>query len=269
MKRNMKLSLTIFLIFVTLPGCSSLMKINIFPVSKDIELGNQIDAEIRKNPKEYPILADRPDVKAYIESIGRKILSSPHIKYRNVFAYKFEVIKDDSTVNAFCVPGGYIYVYTGLLKFVDNEATLAGVIAHEIAHAELRHSTNKITAQYGIQIALELASGKVGKTGTQIANVIAVLGLLKFSRAEEEEADEYSFKYLQSTEYYPGAIKFFFEKIGLNRKGNAFEKLLSTHPLPKERFDHINKLILESKLPDPDEPNIFSKRYKAFVNTLP
>lgn len=249
-------------------NCSSLRQLNIFPVSKDIELGKQVDAEIRNNTKEYPILKNKPHVQTYIENIGKKVLASPHIKYSKTFAYKFEVIDDDSTVNAFCIPGGYIYVYTGLIKFVDNEATLAGIIAHEIAHAELRHSTKKITQQLGIQVALELASGRIGTTGTQVAGAVAVLGLLKFSRVEEEEADAYSFKYLQATEYYPGAIKYFFEKVGLDRKGSAFEKLLSTHPLPKERFDHINKLIIESGIAQPSEANLFTERYNKFKNTL-
>jgi predicted Zn-dependent protease len=250
-------------------GCSTLMHINVFPVSKDIELGKQIDVEIRKNPKEYPILKDHPDVKAYVENIGKKILGSPDIVYRNQFAYQFEIIKDDSTVNAFCTPGGYVYVYTGLLKFLDNEATLAGVIAHEIAHAEKRHSTNKMTTQYGVQTVIGLASGKIGESGTQVASVVAGLGLLKYNREEEEEADTYSFKYLQSTEYYPGAIRYFFEKVGVGRKGSAFEQLLSTHPLPQDRFDHVNKLLSDSGNMQPNEFNLFEERYQKFKRTLP
>ncbi len=258
----------IFSISLFAVGCGTFKSINIFPVSKDIELGRQFDNEIRKNPKEYPILKDRPDVKSYIDNIGKKIIASPEIKYRNQFAYQFEVIDDDSTINAFCTPGGYIYIYTGLLKYVDNEATLAGVIAHEIAHAEQRHSTKKITAQYGVQTIINLLSGKLGETGTQLAGVVGGLGLLKYSRTEEIEADTYSFKYLQSTEYYPGAIKFFFEKIGDGNRGGALERLLSTHPLPKDRLDHINKLLVEANNPTANEENLFAERYKEFKNTL-
>jgi predicted Zn-dependent protease len=245
------------------------MHINVFPISKDIELGKQMDEEIRKDPKDYPILKNRPDVNEYVVSIGKKILASPDIMYRNQFVYQFEIIKDDSTVNAFCTPGGYVYVYTGLLKFVDNEATLAGVLAHEIAHAEKRHSTNKMTTQNGLQTAIGLASGKIGSTGTQAAGAIAGLGLLKFNRSEESEADTYSFTYLKSTEYYPGAIRFFFEKIGINQKGGMFEQLLSTHPLPQDRFDNVNKLLLDAGNPQSNEGNLFTKRYQAFKHTLP
>jgi beta-barrel assembly-enhancing protease len=245
------------------------MRLNVFPISKDVELGKQFDSEIKNSPKEYPILKGHPEIKAYVENVGKKIIASPEIQYRNQFAYQFEIINDDSTVNAFCTPGGYIYVYTGLLKFIDNEATLAGIIAHEIAHAERRHSTNKMTAQYGLGTALGIASGKLGESGTKIAGTIAGLGLLKYNRSEEEEADTYSFKYLCSTEYYPGAIRFFFEKIGSGRSGGAYERLLSTHPLPQDRFDHVNKLLAEAGNPQPNESNIFAERYKQFQKSLP
>jgi predicted Zn-dependent protease len=269
MLKMFKLWMIIFFLLGSSFGCSTLMHINVFPVSKDVELGKQFDAEIRKSPKEYPILRDHPDVKAYVANIGNKILASPEIKYRTQFAYQFEIINDDSTVNAFCTPGGYVYVYTGLLKFLDNEATLAGVIAHEIAHAERRHSTNKMTTQYGVQAAIGLASGKIGESGTQIASVAAGLGLLKYNRTEEEEADTYSFKYLQSTDYYPGAIRFFFEKIGVGRKGGAFESLLSTHPLPQDRFDHVKAMLSEAGNPQPTESNLFVERYHKFKRSLP
>ncbi len=219
--------------------------------------------------RSIPYLKDRPDVKAYVEQIGKKILASPDIVYRNQFAYQFEIINDDSTVNAFCTPGGYVYVYTGLLKFLDNEASLAGVIAHEIAHAEKRHSTNKITTQYGVQTVIGLASGKIGESGTQVAGIVAGLGLLKYNRTEEEEADTYSFKYLRSSEYYPGAIRFFFEKVGANRKGGTLERMLSTHPLPQDRFDHVNKLLSEIGNPQSSELNLFTKRYQQFKRSLP
>lgn len=258
-----------YFLTISLFSCSTITHINIFPISKDIELGKQLDVEIRKHPKEYPLLKEREDIKIYIESVGKKIIISPDIKYRGQFAYQFEIIKDDSTINAFCTPGGYVYVYTGLLKFVDNEATLAGVLGHEIAHAERRHATNKMTTQYSLQTVIGLASGRMGESGTQAANVIAALGLLQYNRSEEEEADTYSFKYLKSTEYYPGAICYFFEKIGVGRKGGAFERLLSTHPLPQDRFDHMNRLISEAGNPQPNENNLFAERYQRFKRTLP
>jgi beta-barrel assembly-enhancing protease len=269
MAKHFKIWFVLILFSCTSIGCSTLMHINVFPISKDIELGKQMDQEIRKDPKDYPILKNRPDVKEFVESIGKIILASPDIQYRNQFVYQFEIIKDDSTVNAFCTPGGYVYVYTGLLKFVDNEATLAGVLAHEIAHAEKRHSTNKMTTQNGLQTVIGLASGRIGESGTQVAGAIAGLGLLKFNRTEEEEADTYSFKYLKSTIYFPGAIRFFFEKIGVDQKGSMFTQMLSTHPLPQDRFDNVNNLLLDAGNPPSNEANLFTERYQKFKRTLP
>ncbi|MCX7983368.1 MAG: M48 family metallopeptidase [Bacteroidetes bacterium] len=250
--------------------CSTLRTINFFPDSKDVELGRQFDEAIRKNPQQYPILNDRPDIKEYIEAIGKKILASPYIKYRNKFAYKFEVIHNDSVVNAFCTPGGYIYVYTGLMKFVDNEATLAGVIAHEIAHAECRHSTRQMSMQYGTSLLLSIALGEnPSMTANTIAKILQTGALLKYSRSDEDEADAYSVKYLQSTEYYPGAIKFFFEKVAGTRKGAAWETLLSTHPHPQDRLNHIDKLLNEIGNPVPTEENVRTTAYQKFKQRLP
>jgi predicted Zn-dependent protease len=245
--------------------------INIFPDSKDIELGKQIDEEIRKDPKQYPILQNRPDVKQYVISVSQKILSSPAITKRGVYAYQVEIIHDDSTVNAFCTPGGYIYVYTGLLKFIDNEATLAGVVGHEIAHAERRHATKRISAAYGVQALLSLV---LGENPSQIADITANLftglGVLANSRADEAEADQYSFKYLSSGPYYPGAIRFFFDKITASgNKGGTLDRLLSTHPLPQDRIDNVNKMLAQAGNPPSSEVNLFTSQYKAFRATLP
>lgn len=81
---------------------------NLFPKTEDVQLGKQIDGEIRKNPKKYSILQGRPEIKAYVGQIGKKILASPEIRNREIHPYQYEVINDDSTVNAFCTPSGYV-----------------------------------------------------------------------------------------------------------------------------------------------------------------
>lgn len=251
-------------------NCATLRTVNFFPDSKDIELGRQFDQEIRKDTKNYPLLQDRPDINEYVEHIGKKILASPYIKYRDKFAYKFEVIHNDSVINAFCTPGGYIYVYTGLMKFVDNEATLAGVIAHEIAHAECRHSTRQMSMQYGTSLLLSIALGEnPNQTTAMVAKILQTGALLKYSRTDEDEADAYSVKYLQATEYYPGAIKFFFEKVAGERKGAAWETLLSTHPHPQDRLNNIDRMMKELGNPAPTEDNLKTAAYQEFKKRLP
>jgi len=254
-------------------SCIGALGVNLFPDSKDIALGKQIDEEIRHDPNEYPLLADHRDMKEYIESIGKKILESSAIRKKALYAYTFEIIHDDSTINAFCTPGGYIYVYTGLLKFLDNEATLAGVLGHEIAHAERRHATLRMSSALGIQALLSIALGQNPSQMSQVSgNLFAGLGLLLNSRSDETEADTYSMRYLQSTPYYPGAIKYFFDKVSLGSgggKGSAFQRLLSTHPLPQDRIDHVENLLKELGNPGATEENLFSARYQGMKNRLP
>lgn len=245
---------------------------NLFTDEDDVKLGQQVDAEIRSNPQQYPLLQNRPDVKAFVKNVGDQVLSSNDVKKRNVYAYQYEIIHDDNTVNAFCTPGGYIYVYTGLLKFVDNEATLAGVMAHEIAHAEQRHATERMTKAYGIQVLLSLALGQNPSAIEQIvADIGTGLGLLANSRSDESEADEYAFTYLQDTPYYPGAIKYFFEKI-VEQQGSSSDilsDLLSTHPNPGDRIADVNAMLKENNTPEPTEANLFTTRYQQFRSTLP
>ena len=253
-------------------GCIGALGLNLFPDSKDIELGKQIDREIRQNPKEYPILTGHPEVKQYVESIGQRILASPGIKKRALYAYTFEIIHDDSTINAFCTPGGYIYVYTGLLKFLDNEAALAGVLGHEIAHAERRHATLRMSSAYGIEVLLAIALGENPGELVQLSgNLFAGLGLLVNSRSDETESDTYSMSYLEATPYYPGGIRFFFEKISSGGRGGggAFERLLSTHPLPQDRIEHVTTLLNQKGNPVANEGNLFTSRYQDMKRHLP
>lgn len=256
--------------------------INLYAVEDDAKLGKQLDDQIRSNPAEYPILKN-PVIKQYVQGMINDLLQSPEVKYRGKFPYVVEIIHDNKTINAFCTPGGYIYVYTGLMKFVDDEATLAGVLGHEIGHAEGRHSTSRMTKAYGLQV---LASVVLGQNPSQIAqigaNLFSGLALLKNSRTDEHESDELSFKYLRSSRWYPGAGKFFFEKIlaqsgrggsAAASPGNSFttslERLLSTHPLPQDRVDEMNKRIADAGLPPPTEANLFAARYAQIKRQLP
>ncbi|MAT38474.1 MAG: peptidase M48 [Ectothiorhodospiraceae bacterium] len=246
--------------------------VNIYSDKDDVALGQQLDEEIKSNPQQYPILRDRPVVKSYVVGIVNKILQSPAIEKRNIYPYNVEIIADDETINAFCTPGGYIYVYTGLIKFLPNEAALAGILGHEIAHAERRHATKRITAAYGVQILLGAALGQNPSTVEQIAaNLFTNLGFLKNSRDDELESDNYSMKYLRSTEYYPGGIIFFFERINQAGKGTAseLEKLFLTHPPSQERYDNVQKTMQEWGIPQPTQKNLFPDRYGDFKAKLP
>lgn len=247
---------------------------NLFSTSDDVKLGEDLDREIKSKPGEYPLLTNRPEITDYVSNIGKYILnSSPKIEYKNIFPYKFQVI-NDTIVNAFCTPGGFIYVYTGLMKFVDNEATLAGVIAHEIAHAERRHMTQRLTSYYGISAILSLVLGNNPNAAVEIAaNLFVGLGFLANSRSDEEDADNYSIKYLMTSKYYPGGIQYFFDKILADQRkrgteGGGLDRLLSTHPLPQDRIDNAKEQMKIHKIVSDSTKGIYRDEYQIFKSKL-
>ncbi|MDQ3020822.1 MAG: M48 family metallopeptidase [Bacteroidota bacterium] len=279
-KLNRKYSPLLFVILLTsslislsvLYSCSA----NIFSVEDDVKMGQELDVQIQQEPQQFPILKGNPEVKDYVSRLGKYVLdNSKYIQYKNVFPYKFDVIHDDSSVNAFSIPGGYIYIYTGLIKFLDNEAALTGVIGHEIAHAERRHMTQRLTSYYGVSVILSLVLGSNPNQLEEIAaNLFVGLGFLANSRSDEIEADDYSIKYLTGTKYYPGAITFFFDKIReeQRRKGETpgdLDRLLATHPLPQDRIDNVKAKLNKIKpKPDPTK-GLFTDEYQRIKSKLP
>ncbi|MFC2131136.1 M48 family metalloprotease [Bacteroidota bacterium] len=242
---------------------------NIFTVQDDVQLGRDLDVQIKSNSSEYPLL-NQASANQYVQNMVNEIIKSPEIEYADIFEYKTQIVLNDEVVNAFAAPGGFLYVYTGLLKFLDNEATLAAVLAHEVAHAERRHATKRMTKQYGVSFLLGLILGDDPSQLEEIgANLLTGFALLKNSRDDEFEADEYSFKYLQSTKWYPGGITFFFQKIDDNSGSNFLEELLSTHPMPEDRVAAVEKMIEDANIPEPNESNLFTTEYQAFLKTLP
>ena len=217
--------------------------INLFTVQQDKELGLQVSQQIESDPKKFPILAEAEnrEVYRYIRKITKKILDSGNVKHRNDFEWQVKIIDDDETLNAFCTPGGYIYVYTGLIKFLESEDQLAGVMGHEIGHADLRHSTRQMTKLFGLQVLLQIATGKA-EPGL-IEKVALALVNLKFSRGHETESDNASVKYLCGTDYHAAGAAGFFKKI--ESKGGRPPQFLSTHPNPKNRVQNIEKKAQE------------------------
>jgi beta-barrel assembly-enhancing protease len=215
-------------------------------ISEDAKLGAQVSQEIESKPSEYPILAEsgNQEVYAYVRGITNKILNSGAVENRDAFPWKVKIIKDDKTLNAFCTPGGYIYVYTGLIKYLDSEDQLAGVMGHEIAHADKRHSMRQLVQTYGVQALLGIGaavatSGKsqgTQQTASTVAQVATSVVGLSFSRDHETEADNMSVKYLCGTDYNAAGSAGFFEKLG---NASTPPEFLSTHPSPVNRVQNI------------------------------
>lgn len=214
--------------------------VNLFSIEDDIRLGAQVSQQIENDPAQFPILNEQqnPEVYRYIRNITQRILNSGKVRYKNEFKWQVKIIDDDKTLNAFATPGGYIYVYTGLIKFLDTEDQLAGVMGHEIAHADRRHSTKQMTKQVGISVLLDAALGKKDA----LKQVVGGLVGLKFSRTHESESDEYSVIYLCNTPYNSAGAAGFFKKM---EGQGAPPEFLSTHPNPANRVQEIEAKAVE------------------------
>jgi len=223
--------------FFLFGGCKKGEGINIFSIQDDIQLGQQTKAQIEADPAEFPILNESTHAAAYnyIRSMRDDILNGDQLSHKADFAWEVYIIDKDDVQNAFCTPGGYIYVYTGLIKYLDDKSSLAGVLGHEMAHADKRHTTQLLTKEYGIQTLLDMLLGKNQGLLTQIATSLVNL---KFSRSEETDADKYSVVYLCPTKYQSDGAANFFQKI--IDAGNATPPaFLSTHPNPDNRISNI------------------------------
>lgn len=211
--------------------------LNLFTIAQDKEFGAQVAAEIDGNPAEYPLLDSASNIEVYqmIYRVRDKILNSGNVTNKDNFEWRLRIIDNDSTLNAFCTPGGYIYVYTGILKFLDNESQFAGVMGHEIAHADKRHSTRQMTKMYGLQVMLDILAGDRALLKEMTGAIIG----LKNSRKHETEADQYSVEYLCPTDYNAAGGGGFFQKIQ-DMGGASQPEFLSTHPDPGKRIEHFN-----------------------------
>lgn len=241
---------------------------NLFSVDDDVQFGKQLRDEIAKDPQTYPVLSEQeyPEAYRYLKAMRDQILNTGVIQYRDKFAWELYIIHDDSTLNAFVTPGGYIYVYTGLIKYLDNEDQLAGVMGHEIAHADRRHSTRNLTKQYGFSTVLSLLLGRNPGQLTQVLGAVTgQLGSLKFSRTSESEADAYSVEYLARTKYQCDGAAGFFQKILDQGNSQAPPQFLSTHPSSANRVRDIRAKASSIGC----DTSLGGANYEAFKRSLP
>lgn len=241
----------------------------VFPVADDIKLGLQVSNEIAANPTEYPVLSSSQYPVAYqqLNRITSNILNSGNVSHKDIFAWEIKIIKDDNTLNAFCTPGGYIYVYTGIIKFLETEDQLAGVLGHEIAHADRRHYVNQQIKNGATQLLISAVGGDNNAIGKMVAGVLS----LKYSRDDETDADNYSVKYLSGSsnpKYACNSAGAFFQKLLDSGQGdcNALTGFFSTHPCPEKRVENINKKATDQGCSTTPSG---STEYAVFKNSLP
>ena len=179
---------------------------------------------------------------AYGQSVGDKVV---RVCDRTDIEYHFAVIEKDE-MNAFAMPGGYIYVYTGLMKDLEDEAQLAAVLAHEVGHVTARHSTERLTAIYGYQLLASLILGDDPNFWAGlVANIFSTTGMLAYSRKNEYEADRLGATYANAAGYDPdGMVELLTKFIDTERgEPSKLEEWLSTHPPSTERMERVRTIV--------------------------
>ena len=208
--------------------------------------------------KSAPLSTDAK-AKAMVTRVGKKIAAATE-KYLNEnglanevknFAWEFNLVKDNQ-MNAFCMPGGKIVVYEGLLKLVSSDDELAVVVGHEVAHAVAKHSNERISqqllTQYGAQVLNEALSNKSARI-QQIGNTVYGLGAqygvtLPFSRKHESEADYMGLIFMTMAGYNPNVAITFWQKMSTSG-GASVPEFMSTHPSDATRINDIKKYLPE------------------------
>lgn len=239
--------------------------VNLFSLDDDVALGQQLADEVNANPDVYGPVIDRatdPEPYDHLQRITDEILASGMVEHRDDFEWELHIIDDDETLNAFAAPGGFIYVYSGLIHYLEVEDHFAGVMGHEIAHADQRHSTEQLTKAYGLSV---VAGILFGSDPGIIAQVAAGLLTLSFSRADEAEADDYSVVYLCETHYAADGAAGFFEKL-LSEGAGSGPEFLSTHPSPDNRVEDIEAAAAELGCSTELYPDA---QWEAFQASLP
>ena len=217
---------------------------NLFSVEQDQEIGRQSADEAERH---LPILKDR-SIQAYVDGVGKRLAGvAPGASY----PYQFKVV-NVADINAFALPGGYLYVNRGLIEAAQNEGQLAGVMAHEMAHVALRHGTNQASRAYLGQAGLGLLGGLLGKNDASTQQKIAAVGgfglntlFLKYSRAAEEQADVIGAQMMAKAGYDPADMVAFFDILARTqaRDPGKVEQFFSSHPAPANRAARIDQEI--------------------------
>jgi len=230
-------------------------QIDFYSLDKEVALGRQLAAEVDRESK----FVTDPIVVEYVNRVGQNIVLHSDVKE----TVEIKVI-DSNEVNAFALPGGHLYINRGVLETADNEAELAGVIAHETGHVAARHGVEQASKasliNYG-SIPLIFLGGIGGFAIRQAAGLAVPLGFLKFSRGMEGEADRLGAQYMWSAGYDPHAMVTFFEKLEAKekKKPGTMSKLFSTHPMTSDRIKDVGSLV--ARFPDRQEYQISSSDF--------
>jgi len=229
--------------------------IQFYSIEREVAIGRQLAAEVDRSSK----IINDPLVSEYVNRIAQNVVL--HSDSKVPFTIK---VIDSQEVNAFALPGGFLYVNRGLLEAADNEAEVAGVVAHEIAHVAARHGMEQASKgelfNY-LSIPLIFLGGIGGYAIRQGLGLAVPLSFLKFSRGAEKEADRLGAQYMWASGYDPNALITFFEKLQAKnkKKPGTLSKLFSTHPMTGDRITEVRELI--AQFPERGEYQLSSSEF--------
>lgn len=224
--------------------------------AQEVELGQQIDAQLKRQGLQ--VYSEDSAVDNYLDAIGQRLASTSD---RPNLPFTVQVVRDD-TINAFATAGGFVYIQTGLMEAASNEAELAGVVAHEIAHITGKHGLNQMKNQAiasGIMTAAGVRQDQLVNIGVQLAYS------LPNSRSDETNADERGFYNMGRAGYDQRGIRDFMQKLA--QGGGSPPEFLSTHPDPGNRVAHLNGLLNSNATPSATD-GMNNSAYQTQVNNL-
>ena len=220
---------------VLLAGCATSGvnqgDINVVSLEEEWELGRQLEKDLAKKLT----LVNDSTVVGYVNRVGQKIVKQTELGH---MPWKFHVVRDKN-INAFNIPGGHVYVNTGLIAAADNASELAGVMGHEVAHGVARHGTEQLTRVYGLNLLAGVLLGEDPRTYEKILTQVLATGTVaKFSRGAEMEADALGVRFLYDANYDPeGMVGIFEELLSRNKqRQDSVSRFFATHPLTEDRI---------------------------------
>jgi predicted Zn-dependent protease len=239
---------SVFCLFlaVQLTGCATLnpatgrREFIFISTDSEVSMGRSFDAQLRH---EYPLSSNKEKIQR-LERIGTRIVQ---VSDRQDFQYHFALIAKDE-VNAFTIPGGYIYFYEGLYDKLSSDDEIASVIAHEIGHSAAKHTVKKYQAALGYDLAARLLLGRIASdTARTLASlgggVVASIAMSSYGRQDEYEADRLGIKYMRLAGYDLNAMIRTFQILKANTKGREGPSILRTHPYIDDRIRAVEKEI--------------------------
>ena len=237
-------------------------ELSLYSEQDEIALGKETDIQIKH---QFGIYEDS-SLNSYVAGVGQSL--SPHT-HRSQLSYSFAVL-DSPVVNAFAVPGGYIYVTRGILAMMNSEAELAVVLGHELGHVNARHSIHRMSEMMLAQIGLAVGSA-LNKTFANLAGVAGIgiqILFLKYSRDDERQADQLGVEYSRKGGYNPGEMIAFFhslQKLGDLSGGHSLPGFLSTHPLTSERIRNTQAMLLADDSKQQIKSAVYLRRIEGTV----